>query len=49
MELLECKDLCKQYNAKEVLKNVNLKPGGGTLCHPYSGGPGPPAHRRHWR
>ena len=25
MELLECKDLCKSYDEKQVLKNVNLK------------------------
>ena len=25
MELLECKDLCKNYDEKEALKNVNLK------------------------
>ena len=25
MELLECKDLCKSYDEKQVLKNINLK------------------------
>ena len=25
MELLECKNLCKSYDEKQVLKDVNLK------------------------
>ena len=31
MELLECKNLCKSYDEKQVLKNVNLKIPGGKI------------------
>ena len=31
MVLLECKDLCKSYDEKQVLKNVNLKIPGGKI------------------
>ena len=31
MELLECKNLCKNYDEKQVLKDVNLKVSGGKI------------------